>query len=67
MLTVSFCVLSRKKLATTILVFNTNNVVLHWVILAGTGQVTVNGKQFLLTENQSTFIPIGADHGCHKP
>ncbi|WP_346654933.1 cupin domain-containing protein, partial [Klebsiella variicola] len=20
----------------------------HWVILAGTGQVTVNGKQFLL-------------------
>ncbi|HCI5701673.1 TPA: mannose-1-phosphate guanylyltransferase/mannose-6-phosphate isomerase, partial [Klebsiella pneumoniae] len=26
----------------------------HWVILAGTGQVTVNGKQFLLTENQST-------------
>ena len=28
MLTVSFCVLPRKKLATTILVFNTNNVVL---------------------------------------
>jgi mannose-1-phosphate guanylyltransferase len=24
--------------------------------------VTVNGKQFLLTENQSTFIPIGAEH-----
>ncbi len=22
------------------------------------GRVTVNGKQFLLTENQSTFIPI---------
>jgi mannose-1-phosphate guanylyltransferase len=38
----------------------------HWVILAGTGQVTVNGKQFLLTENQSTFIPIGAEH-CLKP
>ncbi len=34
----------------------------HWVILAGTGHVTVNGKQFLLTENQSTFIPIGAEH-----
>ncbi len=27
----------------------------HWVILAGTGQVTVNGKQFLLSENQSTL------------
>ena len=37
----------------------------HWVILAGTGQVTVNGKQFLLSENQSTFIPIGAEH-CPK-
>ncbi|HCU1252520.1 TPA: cupin domain-containing protein, partial [Klebsiella pneumoniae] len=39
----------------------------HWVILAGTGQVTVNGKQFLLTENQSTFIPIGAEHSLENP
>ncbi|WP_021313303.1 mannose-1-phosphate guanylyltransferase/mannose-6-phosphate isomerase [Klebsiella pneumoniae] len=39
----------------------------HWVILAGTGQVTVNGKQFLLTENQSTFIPIGAEHCLENP
>lgn len=39
----------------------------HWVILAGTGQVTVNGKQFLLTENQSTFIPIGAEHSTENP
>ncbi len=30
----------------------------HWVILAGTGQVTVNGKQFLLTENQSTLFRL---------
>ncbi len=29
--------------------------------------VTVNGKQFLLTENQSTFIPIGAEHSLGKP
>ena len=39
----------------------------HWVILSGTGQVTVNGKQFLLTENQSTFIPIGAEHCLENP
>lgn len=29
--------------------------------------VTVNGKQFLLTENQSTFIPIGAEHSTENP
>lgn len=39
----------------------------HWVILAGTGQITINGKQFLLTENQSTFIPIGAEHRLENP
>lgn len=39
----------------------------HWVILSGTGQITVNGKQFLLTENQSTFIPIGAEHCLENP
>ncbi|MCV5784643.1 mannose-1-phosphate guanylyltransferase/mannose-6-phosphate isomerase, partial [Escherichia coli] len=33
----------------------------------GTGQVTVNGKQFLLTENQSTFIPIGAEPSLENP
>ncbi|HFM2452752.1 TPA: mannose-1-phosphate guanylyltransferase/mannose-6-phosphate isomerase, partial [Escherichia coli] len=30
-------------------------------------QVTVNGKQFLLSENQSTFIPIGAEHCLENP
>ena len=39
----------------------------HWVILSGTGQITINGKQFLLTENQSTFIPVGAEHSLENP
>ncbi|XTZ39539.1 mannose-1-phosphate guanylyltransferase/mannose-6-phosphate isomerase [Salmonella enterica] len=39
----------------------------HWIILAGTGLVTVNDKQFLLTENQSTFIPIGTTHTLENP
>lgn len=39
----------------------------HWVILAGIGKVTVNGKPFLLNENQSTFIPIGAEYYLENP
>lgn len=34
----------------------------HWVILSGTAKVTLEERTFLLTENQSTFIPIGATH-----
>ena len=34
----------------------------HWVVLSGTAQVTVDDKTYLLTENQSTFIPVGATH-----
>ena len=39
----------------------------HWVILAGTAQVTLEDKTFLLTKNQSTFIPIGAEHMLTNP
>ncbi|EAM2673239.1 cupin domain-containing protein, partial [Salmonella enterica] len=39
----------------------------HWVILAGTGKITLSGKQFLLNENQSTFIPIGVEHCLENP
>ncbi|WJV40592.1 mannose-1-phosphate guanylyltransferase/mannose-6-phosphate isomerase [Raoultella terrigena] len=34
----------------------------HWVILSGTAQITLDEKVYLLTENQSTFIPIGCKH-----
>lgn len=34
----------------------------HWVVLAGTAEVTLEDKTYLLTENQSTFIPIGSVH-----
>ncbi|WP_101506257.1 mannose-1-phosphate guanylyltransferase/mannose-6-phosphate isomerase [Erwinia sp. B116] len=34
----------------------------HWVVLSGTAQVTVDDNIFLLTENQSTFIPVGTTH-----
>lgn len=39
----------------------------HWIILAGTAQVTISDKTFLLTENQSTFIPIGSIHTLENP
>lgn len=39
----------------------------HWVVLSGTAQVTLGDKTYLLTENQSTFIPIGSVHMLENP
>jgi mannose-1-phosphate guanylyltransferase/mannose-6-phosphate isomerase len=39
----------------------------HWIVVSGTAQV-VNGEQvLLLTENQSTYIPIGQKHRLTNP
>lgn len=34
----------------------------HWVVVAGVAKVTNGDNVFLLEENQSTYIPIGAKH-----
>jgi mannose-1-phosphate guanylyltransferase/mannose-6-phosphate isomerase len=34
----------------------------HWIVVKGTAKVTKGDKIFLLTENQSTYIPIGENH-----
>ena len=39
----------------------------HWIIVKGTAKVTINQKTFLLTENQSTYIPIGDSHRLENP
>jgi mannose-1-phosphate guanylyltransferase/mannose-1-phosphate guanylyltransferase/mannose-6-phosphate isomerase len=39
----------------------------HWVVVRGTAQVTVDGEDTLLTENQSTFIPLGHTHKLENP
>lgn len=39
----------------------------HWVVVSGTAEVTCNGKTFLLTENESTYIPVGAVHRLANP
>ena len=32
----------------------------HWIVVQGTARITCGDKTFLLTENESTYIPIGA-------
>jgi len=34
----------------------------HWIVVSGTARVTCDDKVFPLTENQSTYIPLGAKH-----
>jgi mannose-1-phosphate guanylyltransferase/mannose-6-phosphate isomerase len=39
----------------------------HWIVVRGTAQVTCGEKAFLLSENQSTFIPLGTTHRLSNP
>ncbi|MEO1542363.1 MAG: cupin domain-containing protein, partial [Pseudomonadota bacterium] len=39
----------------------------HWVVVAGTAQVTVEGDERLVSENQSVYIPLGAQHRMENP
>jgi mannose-1-phosphate guanylyltransferase/mannose-6-phosphate isomerase len=39
----------------------------HWIVVKGTALITCDEKTFLLSENQSTFIPIGATHRIENP
>ena len=39
----------------------------HWIVVAGTAQVTRGDETFLLSENQSTYIPIGEVHRLSNP
>lgn len=39
----------------------------HWIVVSGTANVTVDGKDTLLTENQSIYIPLGAIHALENP
>jgi mannose-1-phosphate guanylyltransferase/mannose-6-phosphate isomerase len=39
----------------------------HWVVVRGTARVSRNEESFLLTENQSTYIPIGTTHRLENP
>ena len=39
----------------------------HWIIVSGTAKITLDEKTFLLSENQSTYIPIGVVHALENP
>jgi len=39
----------------------------HWIVVSGTARVTNGDEVFLLTENQSTYIPVGATHRLENP
>jgi len=39
----------------------------HWVVVAGTAQITRGDEVFLLEENQSTYIPLGVKHRVENP
>jgi mannose-1-phosphate guanylyltransferase/mannose-6-phosphate isomerase len=34
----------------------------HWIVVSGTARVTRDDEVILLTENQSTYIPLGSTH-----
>ncbi|HIF9479227.1 TPA: mannose-1-phosphate guanylyltransferase/mannose-6-phosphate isomerase [Photobacterium damselae] len=39
----------------------------HWVVVKGTAKVINGDKSYLLTENESTYIPIGSPHSIENP
>ena len=39
----------------------------HWIVVSGTASVTNGEKTFLVTENESTYIPIGQVHCLENP
>lgn len=39
----------------------------HWIVVTGTAEITNGDKVLTLTENQSTYIPLGAVHRLANP
>jgi mannose-1-phosphate guanylyltransferase/mannose-6-phosphate isomerase len=39
----------------------------HWIVVSGTAKVTRGDEVVLLTENQSTYIPLGVTHRLENP
>ena len=39
----------------------------HWIVVSGTAEVTNGDQVILLTENQSTYIPLGQVHRLANP
>ncbi|GAB3520289.1 mannose-1-phosphate guanylyltransferase/mannose-6-phosphate isomerase [Photobacterium alginatilyticum] len=39
----------------------------HWIVVSGTAKVTIGEKTILVTEDESTYIPLGTIHALENP
>jgi mannose-1-phosphate guanylyltransferase/mannose-6-phosphate isomerase len=39
----------------------------HWIVVSGTAEVTCGDKKLLISENESTYIPLGTVHRLRNP
>ncbi|ADH86515.1 mannose-1-phosphate guanylyltransferase/mannose-6-phosphate isomerase [Desulfurivibrio alkaliphilus] len=39
----------------------------HWIVVSGTAKVTKGDESYLVSENESTFIPLGQVHSLENP
>ncbi|MEH6454242.1 MAG: mannose-1-phosphate guanylyltransferase/mannose-6-phosphate isomerase [Psychromonas sp.] len=39
----------------------------HWIVVSGTASVLIGDKTILVTENESTYIPLGTIHALENP
>jgi len=39
----------------------------HWIVVVGVAEVTCGDQVMMLSENQSTYIPLGTKHRLHNP
>lgn len=39
----------------------------HWIVVSGTAKVSNGDETYLVTENESTYIPLGAVHALENP
>ena len=39
----------------------------HWIVVSGTAMVTKADETFILSENESTYIPVGVIHALENP
>ncbi|SHK09239.1 mannose-1-phosphate guanylyltransferase/mannose-6-phosphate isomerase [Megasphaera elsdenii] len=39
----------------------------HWTVISGTGKLTLDDKEIIFRENESTYIPIGTRHRLENP
>ena len=39
----------------------------HWIVVSGTAKVVRGEDEMMLSENQSTYIPLGSKHRLENP